>query len=27
MIFISAWYCVTFKDVKTNGNFFDIISN
>ena len=27
MIFISAWYYVTFKNVKTNGNFFDIISN
>lgn len=26
MIFISAWYYVTFKKVKTDGNFFDIIS-
>ena len=27
MIFISAWYYVTFNNVKTDGNFFDIISN
>ncbi len=27
MIFISTWYYVTLKNVKTNGNFFDIISN
>ena len=27
MIFISTWYYVTFKNVKTDGNFFDIISN
>ena len=27
MIFISIWYYVTFNNVKTNGNFFDIISS
>ena len=26
MIFISTWYLVNIKKVKTNGNFFDIIS-
>ena len=26
MIFISTWYYVTFNNVKTDGNFFDIIS-
>ena len=27
LIFISAWYYVNFKNVKTDGNFFDIIKN
>ena len=27
MIFISTWYYVTFNNVKTDGNFFDIISS
>ena len=27
MIFISIWYLVNIKKVRTNGNFFDIISN
>ena len=27
LIFISAWYYVNFKNIKTDGNFFDIIKN
>ena len=27
MIFISSWYLLNIKKVKTNGNFFDMISS